>query len=327
MSRIFWALIIAAVCSCAFFVFIPKTSATSGPRWGADYFPNVPLITQDGKTVHFYDDLLKDKIVAIDLIYTHCVDSCPLETARLAQVQQQLGDRVGKDIFFYSISIDPKRDTPEVLKAYAEKYHAGPGWLFLTGKLADIELISKKLGLYSDPDAGNRDGHTTQLLLGNVPAGQWMPNSATDNPRFLAMMIGSFIGPRKGAAPVVTQDYSHAPPIQLKSPGQYLFATRCAACHTIGHGVRIGPDLAGITNVRDRQWLLRFIQKPDVLLAEKDPLATLLFQQYKQVQMPNLRLGPQDTENLVHFLETAGSTAPGTAPVPAPAAETSAPNH
>jgi protein SCO1/2 len=104
----------------------------------------VPLVTQDGKTVHFYDDLLKDKIVAIDLIYTHCVDSCPLETARLAQVQQLLGDRVGKDIFFYSISIDPKRDTPEVLKAYAEKYHAGPGWLFLTGKLADIELISKK---------------------------------------------------------------------------------------------------------------------------------------------------------------------------------------
>ena len=84
--------------------------------------------------------------MVIELIYTHCVDICPLETARLAQVQKMLGDRVGKDIFFYSISIDPTRDTPEVLKAYAEKYHVGPGWTFLTGKKEDIDLISKKLG-------------------------------------------------------------------------------------------------------------------------------------------------------------------------------------
>ncbi|HEV8493776.1 MAG TPA: SCO family protein, partial [Candidatus Angelobacter sp.] len=71
-------------------------------RWGANYFPNIDLTTQDGKTVHFYDDLVKGKIVAIDLIYTTCQYSCPLETARLAQVQKMLGDRVGKDIFFYS---------------------------------------------------------------------------------------------------------------------------------------------------------------------------------------------------------------------------------
>src|SRR5690348_12953153 len=121
--------------------------ASAGPHWGADYFPNVPLVTQDGKTVHFYDDLLKDKIVAIDLVYTHCPFACPLETARLAQVQKLLGDRVGKDIFFYSITIDPDRDTPEVLKAYAEKFHVGPGWQFLTGKKEDIKLVARKMGL------------------------------------------------------------------------------------------------------------------------------------------------------------------------------------
>ncbi|HEV8181552.1 MAG TPA: SCO family protein, partial [Candidatus Angelobacter sp.] len=103
-------------------------------RWGANYFPNIELTTQGGKTVHFYDDLIKGKIVAIDLIYTTCQYSCPLETARLVQVQKMLGDRVGKDIFFYSITIDPKNDTPAALKAYAEKFHAGPGWTFLTGK-------------------------------------------------------------------------------------------------------------------------------------------------------------------------------------------------
>ncbi len=85
--------------------------------WGADYFPNVLLLTQDSTTVRFYDDLLKGKAVAINLIYTSCKDECPLETARLVQVQRLLGDRVGKDLFFYSISIDPKHDTPEVLKA------------------------------------------------------------------------------------------------------------------------------------------------------------------------------------------------------------------
>src|SRR6266853_5419331 len=143
-------------------------------RWGANYFPNVELTTQDGKTVHFYDDLIKGKIVAIDLIYTSCEYSCPLETARLAQVQKILGDRVGKDIFFYSITIDPTHDTPKVLKAYAEKYHIGPGWTFLTGKKADIELISKKLGLYSEPDPNDRDGHTPSVLIGNEPGGQWM---------------------------------------------------------------------------------------------------------------------------------------------------------
>src|SRR5688572_13588667 len=90
--------------------------------WGADYFPNVPLTTQDGKTVRFYDDLLKGKKVAINVIFTSCTDVCPLETANLAQLTKQLGDRVGRDVYFYSISIDPKRDTPEVLKAYAEKF-------------------------------------------------------------------------------------------------------------------------------------------------------------------------------------------------------------
>ncbi len=106
------------------------------------HFPNVELITQDGQKVHFYDDLIKGKIVAIDLIYTNCEYACPLETARMAQIQKKLGDRVGQDIFFYSISIDPERDTPKVLKEYMEKFHVGPGWLFLTGKKADSELLN-----------------------------------------------------------------------------------------------------------------------------------------------------------------------------------------
>jgi protein SCO1/2 len=307
-----WVIVMAMAMLVAALVVMPDRraqAAASGPRWGATYFPNVELTTQDGQQVHFYDDLLKGKIVVIDLIYTRCVDSCPLETARLVQVQRMLGERMGKDIFFYSISIDPKHDTPQVLKAYAEKYHVGPGWLFLTGKPADIDLISKKLGLYSDPDPSNRDGHTPGLMVGNEPQGQWMRNAATDNPRFLAHTIGNMIGVAAIPQASTGKSYAQATAFDHLDKGQYLFQTRCAACHTIGHGVRIGPDLLGITNSRDRAWLTRFIQKPDVMLEEQDPIATALFAQYKQIQMPNLRLGPEDVESVVKFLETQNGSA------------------
>ena len=84
-------------------------AAFAANRWGADYFPNVVLTTQDGKEVRFYDDLLKGRTVAINIMYTSCTDECPLETARLVQLQRLLGERMGKDVVFYSISIDPRR--------------------------------------------------------------------------------------------------------------------------------------------------------------------------------------------------------------------------
>ena len=300
LSTVVSAVMIAATAIC---VFSGRDAVASGPRWGAGYFPNVPLVTQDGKTVHFYDDLLKGKTVAIDLIYTHCVDSCPLETARLAQAQKILGDRVGKDIYFYSITIDPKRDTPAVLKAYAKKYHAGPGWLFLTGKESDIDLLGKKLGLYTDPDPENRDGHTALLMVGNVPTGQWMMNSATEDPRFLATQLETYINGWKGHSTLATQSYAKATVMNVKAKGQYLFATRCVACHTIGHGVRIGPDLLGVTNVRSHTWLTKFIQKPDEMIAARDPIAVHLYNKYTQVEMPNVNLGPQDVQYLIQYIE------------------------
>lgn len=273
----------------------------SAARWGADYFPNVALTTQDGKMVGFYDDLLKDKVVAIDLIYTHCKYSCPLETARLAQVQRLLGDRVGKDVFFYSLTLDPERDTPEVLKAYAEKFHAGPGWLFLTGAKEDIRLVARKLGLLSFDEAPvNRDGHTPELMVGDVAAGTWMRNSALDNPRLLANFISSFLGPRGENR---ARSYAEARELSM-SKGQYLFATRCAACHTVGGGDGVGPDLQGVSAARDGAWLRRFIQFPDRVLADGDPTARELFARYGQVNMPNLHLGPDDVSAVMEYLAT-----------------------
>lgn len=293
-----WKLLSAVA---AFGVLFSAPAGAQSSRWGADYFPNVPLTTQDGKVVRFYDDLIKGKIVAIDLIYTTCQYACPLETARLAQVQRLLGDRMGRDVFFYSITIDPEHDTPAVLKAYAEKFGAGPGWLFLTGTKADIDLISRKTGLYSEPDPANPDGHTPSLLVGNEVTAQWMRNSAVDNPKFLARTIGDWLNSWQTAKKSGIS-FADAPTLTIDA-GQYTFHNHCAACHTIGRGDRIGPDLAGVTTTRDRDWLARFIAAPDRLRAAGDPIATALHAKYKEVRMPNLGLARQDVEMLIGYMD------------------------
>ncbi|TMG95301.1 MAG: c-type cytochrome [Betaproteobacteria bacterium] len=284
-------------------VFLSVASASAANRWGADYFPNVPLTTQEGATVHLYDDLLKGKSVAINVMYTSCKDECPLETARLAQVQRLLGERMGKDIFFYSITIDPKRDKPEVLKAYADKYGVGPGWLFLTGREEAIKLATKKLGLSRVRDSASKDGHTASLMVGNEPAGLWMRNSAVDNPQFLATTIGNFLG-WKDTTP--KKSYAEARPLVLDK-GEYFFQSQCSVCHSIGQGNKMGPDLAGVTARRDRAWLTRYITAPDKMLAEGDPIATALFEKYQYARMPNLRLSSDEVAAVLSYVEGRGA--------------------
>jgi protein SCO1 len=172
------------------------TVASASGRLGQN--ANIPLITQDGQTVHFYDDLIKGKIVVVNIFYTSCLFTCPLETARLAQVQRMLGGRVGKDIFFYSISIDPDHDTPAVLKDYMAEFDLGPGWTFLTGNSADIDLLAVRLGLTGDPSITSGpgrdiDGHTPRLLIGNETTGQWLRDSSVDNPSMLAHLLVAFV--------------------------------------------------------------------------------------------------------------------------------------
>jgi protein SCO1 len=288
-------------------------AAQADNAWGKEYFPNSALTTQDGQVVHFYDDVLKGKNVAINLIYTRCTASCPLETAKLSQVYKLLNGRVGKDIFFYSISIDPKHDTPEALKAYTKKFHTGPGWTFLTGSKEDIREISKKLGLSSLTDGGNKDGHQPTLMIGNEPSGQWMMNSAVDNPRFLTELMTKFYDaiPKTPAvaAAVVPKSEPVAPDLVLSDEGGQKFQSRCSACHTIGAGDSIGPDLANVGARRERTWLVNYILEPDRMLAQHDPIAMTLFARYQTVRMPNLNLTLEDTEKVIKYIQTQSKAA------------------
>lgn len=284
----------------------PDAAAAASP-WGADYFPNIPLLTQDGEKVYFFDDLIKDKVVAINFIFTGCTDSCPVETARLRQVQKILGDRVGQDIFFYSISIDPFNDTPTTLKRYAEKFGIGPGWTLLTGEPADIEQLRRSLGLYIEGlENGRSKDHNLSLIIGNQASGRWMKASPFESPYILADRLGNSLHNWKQAS-AKPLDYAQAPEVRPLSSGEQLFRTRCSSCHTVGNsepGQRaIGPDLLGVTRQRDAAWLARWLKEPDQMLAQKDPLAMLLYEQYNRLAMPNLRLSDGEVSALMNYLE------------------------
>jgi protein SCO1 len=277
-----------------------------GAMWGANYFPNVPLVSHRGEHVRFFD-LIKDKVVAVNFIYTKCADACPMETARMLEVQKLLGDRLGKDVFFYSISIDPANDTPARLNEYAALWHTGPGWTFLTGKDEDITLLRKKLGVY-EADLKKKD-HNLSLLIGNQKTGRWMKRSPYENPYVLATELGSWLHNWKLPS-AEDRDYAKAPEVRNISTGEEFFRARCASCHTVGGGDknevdarRVGPDLLGVTKKRERAWLERWMMHPDQMLAEKDPIATQLFAQYNNVVMPNLRLSKADVDGVLSYLD------------------------
>ena len=111
---------------------------------GAAKFTNAVLRTHDNKEVKFYDDLIRGKQAVINLMYADCHGACPLVTTIMKRTYRDLKDRMGKDLFFYSISV--KQDTPEALKHYAKTRNADlPGWYFLTGDSYDIETIRYRL--------------------------------------------------------------------------------------------------------------------------------------------------------------------------------------
>jgi protein SCO1/2 len=172
------------------------------------HLPNVELITQDNQKVHFYTDLVKDRRVVLQFMFTRCKDVCPIITHNLVEVQRLLKGRVGSDIFFYSISLSPEEDTPRDLKAYAKKHGVGPGWTFLTGKPDDILLLRKSLGFfYDDPkEDADRNNHSGMLVVGDEPLTRWAMCQGGAAPEWIATVIQTEAdAPFKGAVDGVRQ--------------------------------------------------------------------------------------------------------------------------
>lgn len=139
------------------------------------YFPNLVLTNHLGQKVRFYDDLIKDKIVIMNMMYAKCDGICMPITRNLLKVQTLLGDRVGRDIFMYSFTLKPAEDTVKALRHYAHMHQVKPGWSFLTGTVADMEILRRKLG-YVDPDPEvdkDKANHIGVIKFGNEPLERW----------------------------------------------------------------------------------------------------------------------------------------------------------
>jgi protein SCO1/2 len=121
--------------------------------------PEFTLTTQDSQRLSLNE--LRGKVVAVTFIYASCTDTCPLLTAKMAGLQDGLGADFGPKVFFVSITVDPERDTPDVLQRYAQAHGANlAGWAFLTGTPAEIRDVARQYGVYSKKQARGDVDHT-----------------------------------------------------------------------------------------------------------------------------------------------------------------------
>lgn len=146
------------------------------------HIPDVELLDQDGRRVRFYSDLVKGKTIAVNFIFTTCTTVCPPLGATFARVQKELA---GRDVRLISISVDPVTDTPERLKAWGEKFKAGPGWTLLTGEKSQVDELLRALAASS----ARREDHTPSVLVGNEATGQWTRSYGLAAPSRLVQTI------------------------------------------------------------------------------------------------------------------------------------------
>jgi len=156
-------------------------------------FPNVPLFTQDGTPVLFYDDLIKGRVVLLNFFFTSCPLICPRTTANMVKVEEALGERLGRDVRIISITVDPEKDTPRVLEAYSRRYGTKPGWYFVTGKLEDIAVLKRHFGV--DFYGRDKTDHTGMLVYGNEATQQWAATPSMANPEQIVRSVMRLVKP------------------------------------------------------------------------------------------------------------------------------------
>jgi len=169
----------------------PAAGDVSGPTKTL-MIPDVEVLDQEGHALHFYSDLIKGKTVAINFIFTNCTTICPPLAATFARVQKEMGEKVGKDVHFISISVDPLTDTPERLKAWGAKFKAGAGWTFVTGSKPEMDKLLNALGA----SVSRREDHSPVVIVGNDLKGVWTRTYGLAQISQLVGLIESVIKPK-----------------------------------------------------------------------------------------------------------------------------------
>ncbi|HVF56783.1 MAG TPA: SCO family protein [Pyrinomonadaceae bacterium] len=131
--------------------------------------PDVWLSNQDGRRVRFYSDLIKDRVVVLNFFFTSCDYVCPMQAASLSKLKTRLGERLGREVFFVSVSTDPSVDTSKRLKQWGAEFGVGSGWSLLTGERA---VMSKLIRDFTGEKLG-RQMHSPVILIGNDETGVW----------------------------------------------------------------------------------------------------------------------------------------------------------
>lgn len=131
--------------------------------------PNVVLRDAQDRAFAFRPESFRGKVVIVDFIFTSCTTICPALSSVMASVQRGLGDQMGKDVLLLSISVDPANDTPQVMRAYAQRVGAGKNWLWLTGNTGDIARVLRAFGL----STGKPNDHPPLILVGDPAGNRW----------------------------------------------------------------------------------------------------------------------------------------------------------
>lgn len=169
-------------------------AAQAGGSAAEKYFTDVVLVNQDGEKMRFYSDLLQGKTVIINSFFATCQGSCLPITRNLEKVQDALGDRLGKDARIISISVDPAVDTPAELKAFGKKFHARPGWYFLTGSKENVEFVLKKIGQF----VTDKQDHLNIIIIGNERTGLWKKAFGLAKSEALIEIVDSVLNDKTG---------------------------------------------------------------------------------------------------------------------------------
>ena len=164
---------------------LPPADRTAEVERARKYFSDVLLVNQDGEEMRFYSDLLHGKTVVICPFFTTCTGVCPVLTQKVAAIQRRFADRLGKDLHLISLSVDPETDTPPLLKAYAERFKAEPGWYFLGGKKENVDWALYKVGQYVEDKAA----HTNIMVIGNEATGHWKKAFGLSTPEELIQLV------------------------------------------------------------------------------------------------------------------------------------------
>jgi len=158
----------------------------------AQYFGDIVLTNQDGQPMKLYSDLMKDKVIVINSFFASCTASCPVMSKSFSALQKRFADRLGRDLVLVSITVDPERDTPAKLHAYAQKWEARRGWYFLTGSKANVDAALRKLGQYvEEPSA-----HMNIIVIGNERTGLWKKAFGLAPSEELAKVVESVLNDR-----------------------------------------------------------------------------------------------------------------------------------